>query len=147
MNNQPNGVNFAASLCLKFGEEDGIDPKYLARKAGRKTARHKDLQLGKEASRIVALVLADAVNHPFLSDLQVLSVLPEHNGQRLCVTVGHYGAMPDVTEVEMVEELKRIQGVLRCALAQAINRKRMPMLSFRYVGLIEQIGQTDPGGA
>lgn len=141
MNNQSKWVNSAASLCLEFGEEDGIDPKYLTRKVGRKTARHKDLQLGKEASRIVALILADAVNHPLLSDLQVVSVLPEHNGQGLCVTVGHYGHNPEVTEVEVVGELKRIQGVMRYALAQAINRKRTPMLTFRYVGLIGQTGQ------
>ena len=146
MNNQSNGVNSAASLCLEFGEEDGIDPRYLTRKDERKTARHKDLQLGKEASRIVALVLADAVNHPLLSDLQVVSVLPELNGQRLCVTIGHYNDMHDVTEVEIVAALKPLQGVLRCALAQAINRKRTPMLSFRYIGLIEQVGETDQGG-
>ncbi len=147
MNNQTKRVTSIAGLCLAFGEEDGVDPKFLARKAGRKTARYKDLQLGKETSRIVALVLADAVNHPLLSDLQVVSVLPEYCGQHLCVTVGHYGVMPDVTEVEVVAELKRIQGVLRCALAQAINRKRTPMLSFRYVGLIDQAGQIDRGGA
>lgn len=142
MNNQSKGI--AASLCLEIGEDDGIDPKYLARENGRKTARHKDLQLCKEARRIIALMLADAVNHPLLFALQVVSVQPELNGQRLCVSVGHFGDKPDVTEAEVIAALKPLQGVLRCALAQAINRKRTPMLAFRYVGLI---GKSEQGGA
>jgi ribosome-binding factor A len=146
MNNQSSWAKSAAPLCLEFGEEDGIDPRILARKTVRKSSRHKDRQLGKEAGRIIALVLADAVNHPLLCDLQVLAVAPELDGKRLCVTVAHVGVNIDVTETEVVAGLKQIQGVLRCALAQAINRKQVPVLNFRYGGLIDHVDAIHQGG-
>lgn len=141
MNNQSNWAQSAANLCLEFGEEDGIDPRILARKNERKIVRHKDQQLCKEAGRIVSLVLAEAVNHPLLCDLHVLSVASEQDGQRLCVTVAHSGVVVEVTETEVVAELKQIQGLLRCALAQAITRKQVPILTFRYAGVVSPVRQ------
>ena len=88
MKNQTNWAVSAASLCVEFGEEDGIDPRYLVKESRSKTS-HKTLQLCKEASRIVTLVLVGETQHPLLRDLYVLSVVPEQEGQSLCVTVAH----------------------------------------------------------
>jgi ribosome-binding factor A len=140
MNNQSSWVKTAATLCLEFGEEDGIDPRYLARNSARKPSSHKLMQICKETGRIVSLLLADAVNRPLLNDLQVVSVLPEQNGVALCVTVAHEKQDFVVTEKEIVAALKPLQGLFRSVLAQTINRKHTTQLTFRYAGVIIQGG-------
>lgn len=70
-----------------------------------------------------------------LQALQVISVIPEANGQYLCVTVSHYDAELSVNESQVITELKRVQGYLRSVITQRINRKRVPSLLFRYVGI------------
>jgi len=42
--------------------------------------------------------------------------------------------------VQVLEALKRVQGLLRSALAQALYRKHTPALSFHYVGIIGKGG-------
>ncbi|ESS67240.1 hypothetical protein MGMO_169c00020 [Methyloglobulus morosus KoM1] len=139
MKNQTRWASSAASLCVEFGEEDGIDPRYFVKESRPKTP-HKTLQLCKEASRIVTLVLAGETKHPLLRDLHVLSVVPEQEGQSLCVTVAHNGNDLQVSGDEILAALKRVQGLLRCALAQAVNRKHTPVLRFRYAGVVGKGG-------
>ncbi len=139
MKNQTSWVASAADLCVEFGEEDGIDPRYLVKESRSKTS-HKTLQLCKEARRIVTLVLAGETQHPLLRDLHVLSVVPEQEGQSLCVTVAHYGNDLQVLGDEILAALKRVQGLLRCALAQAVNRKHTPVLRFRYADVVGKGG-------
>lgn len=139
MKNQTSWASTAASLCVEFGEEDGIDPRYLVKEPRSKTS-HKTLQLCKEASRIVTLVLAGETQHPLLRDLYVLSVLPEQEGQSLYVTVAHSGDDLQVSSDEILAALKQVQGLLRCALAQAVNRKHTPVLRFRYAGVVGKGG-------
>ena len=80
------------------------------------------------------MVLTGETGQPLLRDLQVMSVQPEHGGQSLVVTVGHYAA--DISETEVLDALKSVQGLLRTALAQALHRKHTPALSFQYVGVL-----------
>jgi ribosome-binding factor A len=139
MKNQTSWASTAADLCVEFGEEDGIDPRYLVKNSRPKTS-HKTLQLCKEVSRIVTLVLAGETQHPLLRDLHVLSVIPEQEGQSLCVTVAHYASDVQVSDDEILSALKQVQGLLRCALAQALNRKHTPVLRFRYAGVVGKGG-------
>ncbi|MBK8815623.1 MAG: hypothetical protein IPN42_09040 [Methylococcaceae bacterium] len=139
MKNQTSWAATATSLCVEFGEEDGIDPRYLVKESRPKTS-HKTLQLCKEASRIVMLVLAGEIQHPLLRDLHVLSVVSEHEGQSLYVTVAHNGDDLQVSGDEILAALKQVQGLLRCALAQAVNRKHIPVLRFRYAGVVGKGG-------
>jgi ribosome-binding factor A len=138
MKNQTSWVANAADLCVEFGEEDGIDPRYLVKEPHSKTS-HKTLQLCKEASRIVTLVLAGETQHRLLRDLHVLSVVPEQEGQSLYVTVAHRDDL-QVSSDEILAALKQVQGLLRCALAQAVNRKHIPVLRFRYAGVVGKGG-------
>jgi hypothetical protein len=139
MKNQSRWASSAVNLCVEFGEEDGIDPRYLVKDSRSKTS-HKTLQLCKEASRIVTLVLAGETQHLLLRDLHVLSVAPEHEGQSLCVTVVHYVDDVEVCGDEVMLALKQVQGLLRCVLAQALNRKHTPALRFRYAGVVSKGG-------
>jgi ribosome-binding factor A len=135
MNNQLRWNKNAAQLCAEFGAEDGIAPRYLVTKQARKKSSRKELQLCKEATRIVSLVLTGETGQPLLRDLQVLSVQAEHESQ-LCVTVGHYATDIQVSDTEVLKELNRVQGLLRTALAHALHRKHTPALSFHYVGVL-----------
>ncbi len=126
-------LRWQKSLCAEFGTEDGIDPRYLIAKQARKKTSRKDLQLCKEATRIISLVLTGETGQQLLRDLLVLSVQPEHDGQSLSVTVGHYAA--DISETEVLDALKSVQGLLRTALAHALHRKHTPALSFHYAGV------------
>lgn len=133
MNNQHRWEKNAACCCAEFGAEDGIDPRYITKQARKKSSR-KELQLCKEATRIVSLVLTGETGQPLLRELLVLSVQPEHDGQSLSVTVGHYAA--DISATEVLDALKNVQGLLRTALAHALHRKHTPALSFHYVGVL-----------
>lgn len=136
MNNQLRWKKNAAHCCAEFGAEDGIDSRYLVTNLARKKSSRKELQLCKEATRIVSLVLTGETGQPLLRDLQVLSVQPEQDGSSVCVSVGHYAADSQVSETEVLDALKRVQGLLRTALAHALHRKHTPTLSFHYVGVI-----------
>lgn len=142
MNKSTHWVQSAAQLCLELGEEDGVDPRYLKNKMARKTQPNKAWQLCKEASRIFNLMLGGEINRPLLRDFQVLSVVPEPYGTALRVTVAHDGFCHEFTDAEIIAELNRVRGVLRCALAQAVNRRHTPRLTFVYAGAI----QTKQGG-
>lgn len=136
MSKNPSWAKSAAKLCLEFGEEDGVDPRYIINKSAFKKTGLKTFQLGKEIQRIVTLVLAGEVHDRLLRDLQVASVAPEQGGQLFVVTVCHTEPDYSFSEQDVLAALKRSQGLLRCTLAQAINRKKTPMLRFNYIGVI-----------
>jgi len=140
MNKQHRWTNHAAQLCAEFSAEDGVDPRYVKRKQARKKTPRKNLQLCKEAARIIALVLTGETQQPLLRDLLVLSVEPENDGACVCVTVGQYATDSLADETEVLAALSSVQGLLRSALAHALDRKHTPTLSFRYVGVISQGG-------
>jgi ribosome-binding factor A len=136
MNNPLRWTKNVGNLCAEFGEEDGIEPRYLTAKQASKKVSRKNLQLCKEAARIIALVLTGEAKLPLLRDLQVLSVEPEADGQQLCVSVGLYANDVQVSEAQVLESLHQVQGLLRSALAHALHRKHTPTLNFRYVAVI-----------
>jgi ribosome-binding factor A len=135
MNNQLRWQKNAAVCCAEFGAEDGIDPRYVVTKQARKKSSRKELQLCKEATRIISLVLTGETGQPLLRDLLVLSVQAEQGGAAVCVSVGHYADI-QVSDTEVLDALKSVQGLLRTALAHALHRKHTPTLSFHYVGVL-----------
>lgn len=135
MKNQLRWQKNAAICCAEFGAEDGLDPRYIVSKHARKKSSRKELQLCKEATRIISLVLTGETGHPLLRDLQVLSVQPEHDGQSVCVNVGLYTDI-QVSETEILDALTSVRGLLRTALAHALHRKYTPTLRFHYVGVL-----------
>jgi ribosome-binding factor A len=124
----------AAALCAEPGPDDGIDPRREARGRKCKPSQRKDLQLCKEAERILSLVLAGDTADPLLRELRVLKVEPEGGGRQLCATVAHANPC-DASEAEILAALAHSQGRLRAELARSIHRKRVPLLKFRYAGV------------
>lgn len=137
-NNQNRWSKEAASLCAEISYEDGIDPRYLHRGSSRNKTSAKNLQLSKEAERIISLVFAGEVHNPLLQDLVVLSVQPEGKGQQLRVSIGHYNNAIISDSEQVIAALKGIQGLLRSALAQSIHRKHVPLLHFQYLGIMDK---------
>jgi len=137
----------ALKLCTEVDPFDGVKPCYLNRVPGYsdqskkdsrcRKAKQKSHRICNEVSKVLSMALAGDMSNPMLQSLQVVSVTAEGAGQYLCVTVGHYDNEFDVTESQLITELKRVQGYLRSAITQRINRKRVPTLLFRYVGMLE----------
>jgi len=84
---------------------------------------------------VISLVLAGEMGNPVLQNLQVQNVSLESGGQFLNISVAHYDTGLEVDSHGVISELKRIQGYLRSAITQRINRKRVPALKFTYVGI------------
>ena len=128
----------ARHLCGEISPEDGVDPRYLNKERNGQSVSYKTLQLCKEAAKVTSLILSGELGEPIIGELQVLRVDSEADGQFLRVSVGHIDADIELDEAEVLSALTRVKGYLRTAIAQNINRKRIPALKFRYVGLIEQ---------
>lgn len=127
----------AALLCAEVRMDDGVDPRQEARHCGRKVFTHKTMQLCKEAKRVLALMFAGELCEPILNQLQVIDVVSEGEGQFLSVTLACMNKDSEPEESEIRHSLTRARGFLRSAIARSVNRKRIPALKFKYVGLIE----------
>lgn len=130
-------LNEAAKLCAELGPEDGVDPRYLHKEYRYKKDHQKSSRLCSEVARVLSMVLTGDMSNPLLQTLQVIDVTSESDGQFLCVTVGHYEADFVLDDLQLISELKLVQGYLRSAITQRVNRKRVPALKFRYVGIME----------
>lgn len=137
----------ALKLCAEAGPFDGIKPCYLYREPGyldksvklsrNQKDKQKSSRICNEVAKVLSMALMGEMSNPMLQGLQIVSVTAEGDGQYLCVSVGHYDTEFKVSESQVVAALKRVQGYLRSTITQRINRKRVPTLLFRYVGIIE----------
>jgi ribosome-binding factor A len=82
----------------------------------------------------VHAVLAGECGDDALRDLLVESVVPAPNSSRLLVTLVLGPGVATVAAEDVLVCLHRAQGLLRAEVAAAINRKRVPELTFRLVG-------------
>jgi ribosome-binding factor A len=138
MNKHSQRTSVVAGLCAEWREDDGVDPRYEIHPP--EHTSHKSLQLCKQAMRVISQVLQERGNDELLSNLQIISVLPEQDGKLLCVTVTHQHASEAFDDQLTIHALKQIQGGMRYELAQSLHRKKVPRLSFRYIGVTEQGG-------
>jgi len=128
----------ASQVCDEIGPDDGIDPRYLHEGRGIKAVSYKTMQLCKEAGKVLSIIFNGELGEPILNELQLIRIDSEGEGQFLCVTMGHIDPEAVLDEEVVMSALSRVKGYLRTAIAQQINRKRMPALKFKYAGLIEQ---------
>jgi len=121
-----------SNLCAQTGEEDGIDPRYLKKYQEDKKDHQKSSRICNEVTKVISLVLAGDMGNPVLQNLQVQNVSAESDGQFLNISVAHYATDLEMDSCCVIFELKRVQGYLRSAISQRINRKRVPALKFTY---------------
>ncbi len=120
------------SLCAEVGTEDGVDPRTLLHKPTRKKTHRKTYQVCKQAEKTLNLVLAGESTESVLRELIVCAVEPNPDSAHLLVIVEANSTVV-LNENEVLEALQRAGGRLRTALATAINRKRTPQISFRFI--------------
>lgn len=103
-----------------FGEEKGGPPGHADR---------KERQLCRQVQEAIGEALS-TLDDDVLSDVWVCSVEPAPDASRLAVLVrGPRGAEP----ASVKERLERVGGYLRTEVAQAITRKRVPVLTFEVL--------------
>jgi ribosome-binding factor A len=116
-------------LCTEAWSDDGVDPRFPERPAAPKV-RRKALQLCSQVKHALDVALAAECADPLLQALSVIDVQPAPNSARLLVLIGTpTGASSD----EVTVHLSRAGGKLRCEVAAAINRKKVPELVFCVV--------------
>ena len=122
------------TLCAEVDPDDGSDPRLFFRKEGdRKPGRHKARQLAKQVSETLDGLLAGSTTDPVLNSLTIGGVEPAPDAATLLVTVRRaVGSDPIAPEI-ILGHLSRAAGWLRSEVAQAITRKKAPMLVYQVV--------------
>ncbi|AEF99073.1 ribosome-binding factor A [Methylomonas methanica] len=118
-------------LCAVWREGDGLAPRFEQRDPVKQLVR-KDQQLSKQAHRALSSFLEGECKHPDLLGIEVVAVQYEPAKQRLCVSVG--SANNQANGEAVLAALKHSQTVLRSVVAAGLHRKKVPVLSFYYVG-------------
>jgi len=118
-------------LCAEWREGDGLAPRFEQRDQVKQQAR-KDQQLSKQAHRALSLFLEGECKHPDLLGVEVIAVQYEPAKQRLCVSVGSTNI--DASGEAVLAALRHSRAVLRSVVAASLHRKKVPPLSFSYVG-------------
>ncbi|HEY3246071.1 MAG TPA: ribosome-binding factor A [Phycisphaerae bacterium] len=95
----------------------------------RPQAGRKLLQLCKQVSRAVSLVLAE-MDDSVLQDVAVDSVLPAPNASRLLVQVYLTRPVEGVAPTDIVQRLFAAGPRIRAEIATMIHRRKAPELSF-----------------
>src|SRR5262249_24288901 len=104
-----------------------VDPDVLFGAPGDARAMRKDRQLCRQVHEALGYALP-ALDDEILSATWVMDVEPAPDASRLCAVVqAPRGADPE----EVYARLERVSGYLRSEVAQAITRKRAPVLAFR----------------
>lgn len=95
--------------------------------AGSEGALRKERQLCREAFEAIGLALATLDDATWL-DIELVAVEPAPDASRLAVVVRSSGTM---AADDLERKLEHIAGYLRSELASALQRKRVPGLTFR----------------
>jgi len=120
----------AEQLCCEICQEDGVDPRILARTFQSKPKNRKNQQLCKKVKQTLSLVLAGDLGDPVLQNLEVNDVKMNNDGQFLFILVSCINAGLARDEEKIAKKLQVIQGYLRSAVAQSVRRKHVPVLKF-----------------
>jgi ribosome-binding factor A len=129
-------------VCAQPYDDDGIDPREWAksdesRRSAEKAMRRKDLQVCKQAKMAIDAALA-ASSDEVLRDLRVQRVEPAPDARRLRVHIGVPEWVFGGHEQSVREHFKSARGFLRCEVAAAVSRKRVPQLLFELVPIVEE---------
>ena len=120
--------------CDELGPEDGLDPRYEKREQPSRVTNRKALQLCGQVAQTLQAVLTGECGDDLLRELQVESVVPAPNSSRLLVTLTLAVSRSAATVKEVLARLQQAQGQLRAEVAAAINRRRVPELTYRLIG-------------
>jgi ribosome-binding factor A len=131
------------ALCGQVFEDDGVSPRRERDGEGRKATSRKDLALCKQVMRALNDALQGEAGEALLRELTVREVEPAPDATRMRVHVEPSTAAADAGAEAVMTALGRATGFLRTRVAQAILRKRMPVLVFALTGVRAEEGGED----
>jgi ribosome-binding factor A len=126
-------IDVMESLCGELGPEDGTHPRKFFSKESKRSLHKKTYQLCKEIQLTLNLTLAGELNDPLLRELTVFSVEPLPESSDLIVVFSWNGDCSQFDFSKIRLAVQNVSGRLRSEVAQAINRKRVPELSFKLL--------------
>jgi ribosome-binding factor A len=121
--------------CGEIHDDDGIDPLEFFR-AGRvrKTDDRKARQLCRQVAETLDQILSGEISDDVLRGLRVSDVVPAPDSSRLLVTL-HVDCRAEEFDRDLIQQrLAAYKGLLRCAVAAAITRRKAPALLFNILG-------------
>ena len=120
-------------MCREIQVDDGVDPReFFKRDFRHDNGNRKAWQLCRQVENTLGLVLTGEFEDELLQSLMVESVVPYPNASQLMVTVSVADQEQDAIDQSVIlERLNRVNGRLRCEVAAAITRKRVPRLVFQ----------------
>jgi len=119
--------------CAELRPDDGIDPGTLRPADRHRVTNRKALQLCEQIAHTLGSVFAGECADDLLRDLLVESVQPAPDSTRLLVSVASGSSVSGADLEQIHDRLQKAAGMLRCQIARAIHRKRVPELLFRVV--------------
>ena len=119
-----------SDLCGSVREDDGLDPRFDQHSSPKQQASRKALQLCRQVQHALDDALAGC-HDPVLQQLQVTGVEPAPHSGRMQVLV--QVSDPEVSVPIVMDRLAQAASMLRCAVAEAIHRRRAPELAFCVV--------------
>lgn len=124
--------------CGAIHEDDGVDPRFEARQRAGNSRRgcrgRKTRQLCQQIGQTLDQLFAEGLDGFELSDLRVVSVRAAADNSRMLVTVVADDLDQPFRRDLLASRLQRLSGRLRTEVAQAITRRRAPVLTFVVLG-------------
>jgi hypothetical protein len=111
--------------------DDGVDPRYDVR--GFHTNRHLDrkaAQLCEQVRQALDFIVPDALQETSF-DALVVGVQPAPNTGNLLVLLA--GVDPSLDELQLHQAIIERAGLIRTAVAESIQRRKAPTLTFRVI--------------
>lgn len=124
------------SHCGQIHDDDGVDRRefFKSGKSHSDKKCRKAARLCSQVSETLGLVLAGEFDDELIHNLQVVSVESASDGAQLLVTVRADLPENALDQEQLAQRLARVEGRLRCEIAAAITRKRVPRLVFYILG-------------
>lgn len=123
------------TMCGSLCDDDGLDSKkfHETKKERKQSDDHKRLRLCRQVAQTLSFVFSESKVES-IRCLKLHEVIPEENRTALTVRLDRSSEFNEAEEIELLDILKEHEGWLRSEVAAAITRKRVPQLSFEFVG-------------
>jgi ribosome-binding factor A len=118
---------------VEADSSEDANPRELLGRGAAPSVDRKTLQLCRQVERTISLVLSGELDDDRVRDLMVMSVVPAPHSSHLLVTVQSSEVLSPEQLLEVDAALSSFRGRLRTAVAESINRRKAPDMSFRIV--------------
>jgi ribosome-binding factor A len=136
MKHRKNSAKHNSELSRSLLPGDGVDPRYDVRETGFSSGKvdRKAAQLCSQIRRALEFIIPEALQESDW-DAMVLDVQPAPNTGHLLVLLQAVEKLDEVSGQQLEAAIFQKSGLIRTAVAGAIQRRKTPTLTFRVVPL------------